>query len=379
MNNLTIAAELKQIRQDLHQIPELEFNLFKTHLYVKTKLEAMGYHPRTVAKTGIIAVKEGSLKEAVAFRSDMDALPVAEKSNNPTPSTHIGAMHACGHDGHMAMLLGFAGYVSKLENLKQTIVFIFQPAEEGPGGAKVIINEGIFDEYHITKIFGFHLFPGLKEGLYGLANGPLMAQNGEFDVEIHATSAHGAQPHLGHDAILAASQLINQYHTIVSRSVDPLEPAVVTVGTIGGGEARNIISNYVKFTGTIRAFHEDVYRTIKIKINEMNTGIEQSFQVKVKSVIRDYYPPVLNDANLFHQALTILSPSEYKIIKPLMFAEDFAFYQQKVPGLFIMLGTKNEKKEYIHPLHSCCFNFDESVLVKGVELYIRISKDLGIF
>lgn len=371
--------KLKNYRRDLHQIPELAFDLYLTSAYVKKELEKMGYQTIPTAKTGLIAVKEGQSKEAIAFRSDMDALPVTELTKASFLSKHEGKMHACGHDGHMSMLLGFAEYVANLKNLKKTIVFIFQPAEEGPGGAKVIIEEGFFEKLNIKHIFGIHLYPGLEEGLYGLVNGPMMAQNGEFNIHVHGKSAHGAQPHLGNDAILAASHLVTGYHSIISRFLDPLDPAVITIGTISGGEARNIIAQDIYLTGTIRSFNQSVYDTIKKKMRDIDSGISKSFDVSVKNDIIDYYPPVINDQKLFHMLENDMKENEYQILKPMMFAEDFAFYQQRVPGMFVMLGTKNEEKGYVHPLHSCYFNFDEKVLIKGVELYIRIAKLLEIF
>lgn len=365
---------LKAHRIKLHQMPELGFDLFETSAYVRAQLESFGYEVFSTAKTGLVCKKEGASKEAIAFRSDMDALPVHEETQLAYRSKHPGRMHACGHDGHMSMLLGFAEYIQTLKSLKKTIVFIFQPAEEGPGGAKVIIEEGIFEKFHIKHIFGIHLYPGLEEGKYGLVDGPMMAQNGEFDITIKGTSAHGAQPHLGHDAVLIASELIQQYHTIVSRNIDPLEPAVVTIGTIGGGEARNIIAQEVKLTGTIRAFNEQVYQTIKTRMHQIDRGLSQAFDCDIDNHIVDYYPAVINDHRLFEMLKTHLNPKSYMFLKPMMFAEDFAFYQKKVPGMFVMLGTKNISKGWTHPLHSCYFNFEEDVLIKGVELYIEIAK-----
>jgi len=369
---------LTQYRKDLHQIPELAFDLYETHAYVKKTLEMMGYLTETVARTGLIAQKKGKLKDSIAFRSDMDALPVAEMTKMEFPSKHPGKMHACGHDGHMSMLLGFAGLIAAMELKRESIVFIFQPAEEGPGGAKIIIEQGIFEKYNIKKIFGIHLYPELEEGLYGLVNGPMMAQNGEFNLRIKGKSAHGAQPHMAIDAILAASQLINQYHTIVSRTIDPLDTAVLTVGTIEAGEARNIIAKEAYITGTIRSFNNEVYGIIKKRMREIDAGISKSFQVEIDNLIMDYYPPVINDESLFSMLKSSLNENQYKLIKPMMFAEDFAFYQQKVPGMFVMLGTRNEEKGFVHPLHSCYFNFDELVLSKGVELYLHICKILNI-
>lgn len=365
-------ALLKQYRVDLHQIPELAFDLYKTHDYVKIALEGMGYTTETVAKTGLIAVRKGKSDEAVAFRSDMDALPVKELTKHAFPSRHEGKMHACGHDGHMAMLLGFARYLSEIKELNKTIVLIFQPAEEGPGGAKVIIEEGLFERYDIKRIYGIHLYPGLEEGKYGLSDGPMMAQNSEFNLMIKGTSAHGAQPQAGKDAILASGALITLYHSIISRFVDPLSSAVITIGTIQGGEARNIIAHEVKMTGTIRSFSSELHALLKKKMRDIDAGIESAYDVRIDNDIIDYYPPVINDHALFESLRSDLDPTQYEILKPMMFAEDFAFYQQKVKGLFVMLGTRNETKGFIHPLHSCYFDFDEDVLMYGVELYKRI-------
>lgn len=370
--------KLKQYRQDLHQIPELAFDLFLTQAYIKKELELMGYITEVVAKTGIVAHKKGATCESIAFRSDMDALHVVEKTNVSFSSKHPHKMHACGHDGHMAMLLGFAEHVSKLENLQKTVVFIFQPAEEGPGGAKIIIEEGILEKYQISHIFGIHLYPGLEEGLYGLVDGPMLAQNGEFNLSVKGISTHAAQPHLGSDAILAASSLVSAYHTIISRSLNPLDSGVITVGTIQGGEARNIIASEVKLSGTIRAFNTDIYELLKKRMRAIDFGMELAFNVKIENDIMDYYPPVVNDHRLFEMVRLSLDQNEYKLLKPMMFAEDFAFYQKKVPGLFLMIGTKNEKKGYVHPLHSCYFNFDEIILSKGVSIYQKILKLMKI-
>lgn len=374
-----LTKQLTAHRRTLHQIPEIAFDLYQTHAYVKAELESYGYQTQTVAKTGLIAIKKGQSTETIAFRSDMDALNVYEKTGVEFASKNEGKMHACGHDGHMSILLGFAQYIASIDHIKQSIMFIFQPAEEGPGGAKIIIETGIFKQYNVKKIFGFHLYPDLEEGLYGLVDGPMMAQNGEFDIVIQGVSAHGAQPHLSKDAMVAAGELITQYQTIVSRAIDPLMPAVVTIGTIEGGEARNIIAQTIKMSGTIRTFDQTVYDTIKSSIRAINQGIEQAYQVEVKIDIRDYYPPVINDHQLFMDVQSILDPSEYRILKPMMFAEDFAFYQQVVPGLFMMLGTKNTELGYVHPLHSCYFNFKEDVLPKAIELYDRILKYYDLY
>jgi amidohydrolase len=374
-----LLEDVTKIRRRLHQIPEIAFDLFKTQAVLKEYLTEYGYTFEEVAKTGLVAVKKGKSESAIAFRADMDALNVWEQTHVDFKSTHEGKMHACGHDGHMTILLGFAKYLSQLENLKKSIVLIFQPAEEGPGGARLIVESGIIKKYNVEAIFGFHLFPSLEEGIIGLVNGPMMAQPGEMDITIRGKSAHGAEPHKGNDAILVASHLVQAYHSIVSRNIDPLEQAVVTIGTINGGEARNIIANTVKMSGTIRTFNPTVYERIKERMVQINQGLEAMFDLKIEMDLRDLYPPVINHTGLYQLMDGLLSDHEKDYIKPMMLAEDFSYYQEAVPGIFMMLGSRNEEKGYVHPLHSCYFNFDEKILLKGIETYIRICQTLEIF
>ncbi|VEU82483.1 M20 metallopeptidase family protein [Acholeplasma hippikon] len=372
--------KLTQYRRDLHQIPELGFDLEKTSAYVKEKLISFGYEPKVNAKTGLVAFKKGKLNRAVAFRADMDALPVTEMCDVPFKSKHEGKMHACGHDGHTAMLLGFAEYVSKQELLNESIVFIFQPAEEGPGGAEVMIKEGALKDYNVTKIFGLHLFPGLEEGLIGIKEGPFLARNAELEFIIKGKSAHGAQPHQGVDAILAASNLVVGLHQIVSRNINPFDPAVITIGTINGGEAENIIANEVKITGTVRAFTDEVFETLKSQILKTVHANKEQFNVEYDGFIfKEYYPAVNNDKTLFELVKSSFEENEYKLENAYTFSEDFAYYQKEVPGIFSFIGTKNVEKDFIYPLHNNKFNFDEKVLVNGLNFYIRVSKKLNLF
>lgn len=374
-----LLEDVKQIRRALHQIPEFAFDLYKTQQAVKHYLTQFGYEFEEVAHTGLIAVKKGKQQGAIAFRSDMDALMVDEQTEVEFASTHQGKMHACGHDGHMAILLGFAKYVSELKQLNKSIVFIFQPAEEGPGGAKPIIEAGIFEKYQIEKVFGLHIYPNLEEGKIGLVDGAMMAQAGEFDLTIHAQSCHGAMPHKGIDALLVASHLIQSFQSVVSRNVDPLEGAVLTVGKISGGEARNIVAGSVTMNGTIRAFEPSVYELIKNRMKKIINGLEVMFDVEIHLEIRDLYPPVVNDSNLYQFMTTTLDQEEMVHLRPMMISEDFSYYQQVVPGFFMMLGARNEEKGFIHPLHSCYFNFDEKILLHGIQSYIKICKGLNVF
>lgn len=370
---------LTKIRRDLHQIPEIGFDLEKTYAYVKNELESMGFKPLTYAKTGLVVVIEGLSKEAIAFRADMDGLPVLEGTKVDFESKHVGNMHACGHDGHTTMLLGFAEYLSNMPKPNQTIVLIFQPAEEGPGGASVIIKEGLFKDYNIKEIHGLHLFPGLDEGIVGLKRGPMLARNAEFDFIIHGKSSHGAQPQSGIDAVLAASQFVVLLNQIVSRYIDPLEPAVITTGKIEGGEARNIIANKVKISGTIRAFNDQIFELLKRKMMDAKLSIESFYGVSIDDFIVDYYPAVDNDSALYEEVKASLKDHEIVELKPMMFSEDFAFYQKEVPGVFSFIGTKNVNKDFIHPLHSNFFNFDEKVLLNGLKYFIDIVQYKKIF
>lgn len=364
-------------RRTLHQIPELGFNLFKTSKTVADMMESMGYTVESVATTGWIAFKQGKISEAIAFRADMDALPVEESTGVEFTSHHPGKMHACGHDGHMTMLLGLARRLATIDT-HYSVVFIFQPAEEGPGGAKIIVDSGLFKRYDIKAIFGIHLYPGLPQGVFGLCEGPMMAQNGEFDLTIHGVSAHGAQPHLGVDAIVAQAALVQGIHSIVSRNLDPLQSAVITIGTVSGGEARNIIAKSVTMSGTIRAFSQDVYQLCKQRIHSTVQGIEAAYGVAVELTIKDYYPPVVNDRSLVQIASSVLDNDKFVHIQPLMISEDFSFYQQAVPGCFVLLGTKNEALGYHHPLHSRYFNFDETVLLEGIDFFEKILLNYGV-
>lgn len=371
-------STLRDTRRALHQIPELGFDLPRTQAFVKARLESLGYETQETAQSGIIAKREGLSSKAIAFRSDMDGLPILENTNTPFMSTNYGNMHACGHDGHMTMLLAFAAFIAEQPTPRQSIVFIFQPAEETGGGAKEIIHEGILNNYEIESVFGIHLFPELPEGVLGLKSGTLMAQDGEVDVTVHGLGTHGAQPHLGRDAILAASHLVTQYHSVMGRFIDPRHPAVINVGSIKSGGSRNVVSEKAEIEGTLRAFDEATYETLKSTIRRINRGVEASFNVQIDTVFKDLYPPVENDVNLHERVVEAFNDDEYTLMEPLLLAEDFAYYQKEIPGYFMMLGTRNERKGHTYPLHSPKFNFDESVLKTGLETYIRIADKLNI-
>lgn len=374
-----MVEELRQIRRDLHKIPELGLKEYKTSAYIREKLEGFGITElETWLETGVVAVIRGKgKKEAVAFRADMDALPVTEQTGCDFTSEHVGCMHACGHDGHVTVLLGFAKYLQEhKDELENDVVLIFQPAEEGPGGAQLLVDAGLFEKHPVRCIIGCHIFPQVPQGKVACRKGAMMARNGEVDVHIYGESAHGAQPHLGHDAVLAAGAVITGLHTILSRNVSPLDSGVLTFGAIHGGEACNIIAKEVKLEGTMRAFSDEAYETMTKRVQEAVAGIAAGYGCKGEAVFRHMYRVVDNDPKLV-ELLQEVAGDAYEETPPYMLAEDFSLYLQKVPGMFFFLGSGNEEKGYIHSLHSAQFQFDEEILALGVETYAKLLKKLA--
>lgn len=358
-------TELIRHRRALHKMPEMGFEEFKTSAYLRAELEKLDIEVTGVAGTGLIAKIVGDLPgPVIGLRSDMDGLSVLEKTKRPFASEHEGYMHACGHDGHMATLLTMGRYLNeRRDRLSGTVVLVFQPAEEGPGGAEIIEASGLLE---VDEMLGLHLMPDLPVGTVGVKSGPLMAMTGEFDIDIEGVGAHGAKPHLGMDALLAASDLMMGLQHIVSRSVDPLEPAVVTVGRLFGGERRNIIAAKARLEGTLRAFDEALYKQMKERIEASGRAVETRYGVRVHTTFRDMYPPVVNDEEMttrFEEALG----DRILRVAPSMLAEDFSYYQKNRPGLFFFVGTAGDQPGA--PLHSAHFDFDESALLTGIEAY----------
>ncbi|WP_035172147.1 M20 metallopeptidase family protein [Caldanaerobius polysaccharolyticus] len=375
---MNLRDEIFAIRRHLHKHPELSFEEKNTAEFICQYLKKLDvYYESDIAGNGIIGLLKGSRGERTyAFRADMDALPVIEETNVEYASANEGVMHACGHDGHMAILLGLARYLSCVKNkLKENVMLIFEPAEEQTGGALNLIKSGVFDRYKVDGIFGYHIYPDIPEGSIGLKSGPLMAMAVEIDVDIYGKSSHGAMPHKGRDAIVTASQFIQQVQTVVSRKVDPLENAVITFGRIYGGNVRNVVSDRVRLEGTIRALKKEVFLDIKAALQEISKGLCISDGVKIDMDIRETYPPVINDERLYELVLRSVPESDIVRMDPVMLAEDFSFYSQVAPSFYIMLGARNEKKGFVYPLHHCRFNFDENILLKGIQIYINLLRD----
>ncbi|MGI5851768.1 MAG: M20 metallopeptidase family protein [Caldicoprobacterales bacterium] len=362
-------------RRWLHQYPEIGFDVYGTRDYILEKLDEYGFNEiEVLAETGIKVVIRGKVgRRTLAFRADMDALAIEEKTGLDYASRKKGIMHACGHDGHMAILLGLAEWISQNRDvLEDNIVLVFQPDEENEGGALPMIREGLLEKPRVDAFFGLHILPDLPEGMIGTKTGPLMAQTSEVNIEIVGKSAHGAMPHNGVDTIVVAAQFINALQSIISRSIDPTENAIITIGRIYGGDTRNILAERVVMESTIRTFSDEVYKRIRHKILDLLDGLKKAYGVETKFHEGVYYPPVINDAVWTKKVIDILTPEQYIEVHPLMIAEDFSNYQKEVPGVFLFLGSYNEQKGLIHPLHSNLFNFDEKILLQGLQLYKNI-------
>jgi hippurate hydrolase len=280
-------------------------------------------------------------------------------------------MHACGHDGHMSALLGFAYRLSqKKEHYKNNILLIFQPAEEAPGAAKYIVESGLLNDYHVKAIYGIHLMPYIEEGdLYSKA-GSLMAECGEIDIVIKGKGAHAGTPEQGHDAIIAASMLVAQFQTIHSRSISPFEDVVLNIGKINGGTARNAVAEEVKLEGTLRCYDEDVFMHVVNRMKEIAKGLEVAYGCDIDVTCDPMYPPLLNDETLFEKAKSF---GVKQLKQSMMLAEDFAFYTKAVPSLFIYVGTKTKTMQ--SGLHTSTFNFNEEVLERAVDFYEYMLKE----
>lgn len=372
--------EITEIRRTIHRNPEAGLKEFVTSGYIEKKLLEYGIDEiHHSALTGIIGVLKGTKGEKVtAFRADMDGLPVNEETGVCYASAAEGYMHACGHDGHVAALLGFAKYAIQNRNrIRDDLIFIFQPAEEGPGGAEIMVKEGILKKFKIDRIIGMHIFPEYQQGKIAAKKGAMMARNGEITITVKGKSAHGAMPQEGSDAIVAAASLILALQTIISRNIDPMQNAVLTLGKVSGGKAKNIIAEEAVIEGTIRAFDDDVYNCLANRITEVAEGTEKTFNCNVIVDFNHMYRIVNNDEKLVNALEKAAGGENFVESRAFMISEDFSFFQQEIPGLFFFMGSYNESLGFTNPLHSSKFNFDEEILVKAVQIYWNLLKELS--
>lgn len=366
--------QLRRVRRELHRIPELSGQEYETHDYIKAFLEKLNpYHLETIFNTGLKAVFRGKGPgRVIGFRADIDGLSMEEKTGADYCSRHPGYMHACGHDGHTAIMLCLADMISKRrEEIEGQIVFLFQPAEEEDGGAKPMIDGGALENPRIDELYGLHLWPYLPAGKFGIKRGPLMSDMRDLNVRIKGRSAHGARPQNGVDAIVAAGHFISQIQSIISRNTDPFETAVITLGRIQGGDARNIICDEVLIEGTIRTFGREMSEYAKKRVLDILKGLEAGMQVETEYFETMTFPAVINPEGLAEKALSKMREDELTPVEAVMMSEDFSFYQEATDALFVFLGTGEPGHDF--PLHSNQFSFDEKYLTYGMEFMARMA------
>ena len=379
-----IFPRLVKLRREFHQYPELGYREFETSERVTRQLKKLGIPVKSrVAKTGVVGVLTGKKKgKTVALRADMDALPIQEQTNFPYKSKNKGLMHACGHDAHMACVIGAATILSELKKeLNGNVKFIFQPSEESPpGGAKPMIQAGVLKNPNVSGIFGLHCDSAIPIGRIGVKEGAFMAQADSFDVTIKGVSGHGARPHDGIDAIVVAAQVIEALQTILSRKIDPVQPAVISVGKIGGGTKRNIICDKVTLEGTARSLNKEVAKRIPVLLKNIISGVTRSAGASFELNYSLGYPVLINDPQATDMArVTIESmlgkQAIFEIKKPLIGAEDFAYYLEKVPGSFLRLGIRNPNKGAVYPWHHPKFTVDEDAIKVGAAVLAGVAFD----
>ena len=378
-----IKKEIIDNRRYFHKYPELSFKEHNTSKVIAEKLEEMGIEVLTgIAQTGLTGLIRGNNPgKTIALRADMDALPIQETSEIEYRSVNDGVMHACGHDGHIAMLLGAAKAINQIkQKLNGNVKLIFQPAEEGLAGALHMINEGVIDD--VDEIYGIHLWNYQKVGEIGVKDGPIMAAADMFEIEVIGKGGHGATPHGTVDAVIVASHIVNSLQTIVSRDTNPLESTVVTVGMINGGYNFNIIADKVILKGTTRSYTKENRELIKTRMNEIIAGTEKIFNAKIQLKYKDGYPPTVNNErctkNVINAISKVIGESSYAPYLS-MGGEDFSYYLEKIPGCFFFVGSSPLDSEPLSIPHHCShFDIDEKSLLIGASAFVKITEDLLI-
>ena len=378
-------ARIVEVRRHLHQHPELSFQEKETAEYIARFLESEGFEiEKGIGGYGIVAVLKGEKTgKCLGLRADMDALPIQEMNEVPYRSKHAGVMHACGHDVHTSSLLGTALLLKALRSeIAGSVKFIFQPGEEVlPGGASLMIRDGVLENPQVDFMLGQHVFPELGVGRFGVCSGPYMASTDELYITVKGKGGHGAMPHLAIDPIHASAQLIVQAQALVSRLTNPIEPSVFTIGKIASeGGATNIIPEKVELHGTFRALNEQVRARFHEALERLVQGLELSMGITIDLEIRKGYPALVNDERMSDEVLKFgkeyIGTDNFQVLPKRMTAEDFAYFAQTVPACFYRLGVANHKKGIQSGLHTNTFDIDEDALKHGMGMMAYIAINL---
>ncbi len=368
--------DLTTWRRHLHRYPELAFEEVKTAEFVAEKLESWGLAVhRGLARTGVVATLTRGQGRSIGLRADMDALPIQEANTFDHCSSHAGTMHACGHDGHTTMLLGAARYLAEHGAFTGTVRFIFQPAEEAAGGAKVMIDEGLFERFPVDAVFGMHNWPGLPAGAFALRRGPLMASMDCFDIEVSGRGGHGALPHQATDAVLAAANIVVASHAIVSRNVDPLEAAAISVTRLHGGDSHNVLPDTVLLSGAIRCFDPALRQTLKDRLAAVVDGVSAAVGTTASVEYVNEFPAVVNwdEPTVIAQATAeaLVGPANVDSdAPPVMVSEDFSFMLERIPGCFVFIG--NGPGHGGCGIHNSRYDFNDDILPVGASYWCRL-------
>ncbi len=372
-----LQSDMTAWRLDIHAHPELAFEERRTARLVADKLQEFGFSVALgLAGTGVVGTLGGQPgPEAVALRADMDALPIEEAQGRPHRSQVAGRMHACGHDGHVAMLLGAACHLARTRSFAGTLHVIFQPAEENEGGGQVMVEEGLFERFPVKAVFGLHNWPGLEAGAFAFHRGPVMAAFDTFEVVIRGNGGHGAMPHLTADPVVAAAQMVLGFQTIVSRSVSPLDAAVVSVTEIKGGDTWNVIPGSVSLRGTTRSLRPEVREGLIAGIRRVARGVADAAGVEAEVRVHPRYPATINsdpetDLAAASAAEVVGDSRVHRDLPPSMAAEDFAYMLERRPGCYAWIG--NGPSEHDAGLHGAQYDFNDAILSTGAAYWVRL-------
>ncbi|HZO95583.1 MAG TPA: amidohydrolase [Candidatus Baltobacteraceae bacterium] len=376
-----IVEEVVATRRDLHRHPELGFEEHRTAALVAERLRALGLEVHTgIGGTGVVGVLRGAKPgKTIMLRADMDALPIEEENDVAYASGERGKMHACGHDGHVAMLLGTATtVVSRRDEVAGTVCFLFQPAEEGKGGAKAMVEDGVLERFGIERAYGLHLASAHPVGQVGFREGAFYASSDSIEITIEGRGGHGASPHLSIDPVYVAAQFVVALQQIVSRNVDPIEPAVITIGAINGGTTHNVIPSRVRLLGTVRAFDAGVRAKMSERIERVLRGICESSGATYDFAYLWRYPVTSNDVEQTRYAKALAErtagAAHVADVPKLMGAEDFSFFAERVPACFFTVGS-NGGPDSAFPHHHARFDIDEAALATGVRMMVALALD----